>query len=790
MDNKAHLTKWLTGFLITLSWILTLNHFIKLRVDVFLFAVVTAGIHGLIYAFIRYRKWALRGFAVLVLTIVCIYALDYGLSASSKIKEQDLILSGGAQSLTQAEGQINDPKRHNVTLVHEMRDFFDYQNVVVFGKWLVQTRLVNHLIEGNELVVNKRYEFYLLILVSFLFSLLFGLLYYVRWLRILFVIPIALYVWLWYQFIDLNVLIPGLYFGGLVSFFIMDHHDRLIKAHPDYNTAYYRTGRLMLTSVLTGFVIVILAGTFTWLFPIRQVNMLVDWITPNLWGARSGYESDQLKMYSLKETPFQTSEEILGGPVGPINMETPIFWVRFDEKIEKAVYLKASIKDHYDGLKWLNHGTVYKNNFKYYLSEEDNVALLKSGAHESIDGSIRINRKEAKTVTLFSPMGLYNTDLGNERVYVSAENEAFYKAGAFVRFLDEYNFNATGRDFLFSTEVDYLQLSNRIEPRTLELAVSLGSRGETDYEKMEIITQFLSQNYTYSLTPLSNWERRDFVSSFLFETKKGYCTYFASALAIMARANGLPSRYVEGFRVDPNEVDPDGEFSKVTERDAHAWAEVYLEDYGWVIFESTPIYSEEESEVQAPSLEELLSAETDETPGSTNAAGEPVEIPSVNIDDLLAEMDGGRGDFNDFNGSGDTVNTKTNWTWLWVVLSVIFVTGAIVIIRKLPITYFRRKNTHAYAIRLLYAIATMEAASRGYAFTEPERVFQRLDIKTETLKLWLRILYDQPDRITPAQLMKGIDEATDLLATAKAHYKMRNGKIQYLKFRWFEVHKR
>jgi transglutaminase-like putative cysteine protease len=72
--------------------------------------------------------------------------------------------------------------------------------------------------------------------------------------------------------------------------------------------------------------------------------------------------------------------------------------------------------------------------------------------------------------------------------------------------------------------------------------------------------------------------------NFLLNDRKGYCEQFASAMAMLARVVGIPSRVSVGFL--PGEQDQDG--WKVSIRDMHAWPELYFANYGWVRFEPTP----------------------------------------------------------------------------------------------------------------------------------------------------------------------------------------------------------
>jgi len=336
--------------------------------------------------------------------------------------------------------------------------------------------------------------------------------------------------------------------------------------------------------------------------------------------------------------------------------------------------------------------------------------------------------------------------------------------------------------------VDYLQLSDRIEKRTTELALTLGGLRGTDYEKMTVITDFLSRNYTYSLTPVSNRERRDFVSGFLFEYKKGYCTYFASSLAILARINGIPSRYVEGFRVDPSEVDPEGDYSKVTERDAHAWAEVYLDGYGWVVFESTPIYSEEGDNSTTPTLEELLGAK-EANDGVTSVDGPTATEVPIDLEDLLAEGDGGRGALGGAASQSDTIDTRSQIKTLILIVCALMVLTLVFILSRLPLTYLRRRTSHAYAIRILYYLAYLTAESKDYAISEPEAVFTRFAFPKNEVNLWLKVLYDRKEKVTSDMVLKAIDTASSHIKMATEDYKYRKGKIAYLKLRAFKIDK-
>jgi hypothetical protein len=133
----------------------------------------------------------------------------------------------------------------------------------------------------------------------------------------------------------------------------------------------------------------------------------------------------------------------------------------------------------------------------------------------------------------------------------------------------------------------YLQLPENLPQRVKDLAASLTALADNDYDKAKAIEKYLAANYSYNLDVPPVPRDRDFVDYFLFDNTEGYCTYFASAMAILARCAGLPARYVEGYMLPPDPVEGRGNMYVVTNMQAHAWVEIYFEGYGWLPFEPT-----------------------------------------------------------------------------------------------------------------------------------------------------------------------------------------------------------
>ncbi|MGH9455983.1 MAG: DUF4129 domain-containing transglutaminase family protein [Terriglobia bacterium] len=125
----------------------------------------------------------------------------------------------------------------------------------------------------------------------------------------------------------------------------------------------------------------------------------------------------------------------------------------------------------------------------------------------------------------------------------------------------------------------------RLNPAVADLARQITRSNSNNYDRALAIQDYLRSHYGYTLDP-RGIEPADPIGSFLFKAHRGYCEYFASAMAVMLRTLGVPARIVNGFQTGSyNHVG--GDFV-VRARDAHSWVEVYFPDYGWIAFDPTP----------------------------------------------------------------------------------------------------------------------------------------------------------------------------------------------------------
>ena len=131
-----------------------------------------------------------------------------------------------------------------------------------------------------------------------------------------------------------------------------------------------------------------------------------------------------------------------------------------------------------------------------------------------------------------------------------------------------------------------LCLPPSVTAHTRNLAFSIVDGASSDFEKAARLEAFLLENYTYDLRIPPFTRSGDVVDRFLFENQAGFCSQFATSMAVMAQTVGLPTRVAIGYM--PGKYNSLTGVHEVRVQDAHAWVEIKFEQYGWVPFDPTP----------------------------------------------------------------------------------------------------------------------------------------------------------------------------------------------------------
>lgn len=179
-------------------------------------------------------------------------------------------------------------------------------------------------------------------------------------------------------------------------------------------------------------------------------------------------------------------------------------------------------------------------------------------------GSVRLNRgtmTKGTTYKVTSQFPIYD--------FKAMRNEQPLTMG------DEYEYR--------SLMPQFLQLPEDIPATTTDLSKRIAGAGTSWFNQTERLTQYLRTNYIYDLTkqPSDNP-----LEDFLFKRKRGDCKDFATALAIMARCTGIPSRVIAGY--GPGDFNSLSGVREIRARSRHAWTEIYIPNHGWMPFDATP----------------------------------------------------------------------------------------------------------------------------------------------------------------------------------------------------------
>lgn len=343
---------------------------------------------------------------------------------------------------------------------------------------------------------------------------------------------------------------------------------------------------------------------------------------------------------------YQATGGLSNGRLGGISSVRPDYQpdllVTFVPYAYETVYLRAFTGSEYTGSSWNSPDTV--NNYRYpagvspadynqfctYTEGETLYNMMETGTIPSMKGTMIVENLDASPNHLYLP---YYISPLSEHVSITRENtiKGILLQGNSMTFhyipyspsqtdLDDRlrsDFSSfrdeTQNDYFsgYSSEVydNYLQVPDDILPALIDYHEEIGL-DDTLAGQISLIRQFLTANYEYDMAPGTTPRNEDFVTYFLGTQKKGYCSHFASAATLLFRSYGIPARYVEGYvitqtaisnRAEATEYQYDDFFEgenilgasnvvsvEVTDGEAHAWVEVFIDGFGWMPVEVTP----------------------------------------------------------------------------------------------------------------------------------------------------------------------------------------------------------
>ena len=287
----------------------------------------------------------------------------------------------------------------------------------------------------------------------------------------------------------------------------------------------------------------------------------------------------------------------LGGPVALT--DRPIF----DAESPEPIYWRAATYDIYTSLGWLNSDTevvvVERNQYlgeplftataqittTVYPRESGQEVIF--GASSPLRVSVPVN---ADALQVPGAGRQWSVSLLRSRVRL--DRDTGYQVGSALSIATVEQLRGDGQDYPQWIRDRYLQIPDSLPARVSDLALRITTGYPSPYDKAEAVEAVL-RTYKYNTDIAAPPAGADAVDHFLFESKEGYCDYYASAMVMMLRASGVPARLIVGYTpgetaAERGEQDESGQTSyRVLERNAHAWPDVYFPTYGWIQFEPT-----------------------------------------------------------------------------------------------------------------------------------------------------------------------------------------------------------
>lgn len=253
------------------------------------------------------------------------------------------------------------------------------------------------------------------------------------------------------------------------------------------------------------------------------------------------------------------------------------------------LYLTTKILDQFDGIAW-----TQSQSLKYYVKESKGEFIISPVDEAAIFVGYEVELAEDLLSAIpmawqpsslaFPATVLTQDEYGSFQVPQTLKQGTAYRAAMISNWHQGRLVYPVTEDNLYP----YLQLPNQMDANITALAQQVTQDSESLWEKAYQLEQHLRNNYAYTLDTVISSQGKTPLSEFLFETRYGHCEYFASAMALMLRTLGIPSRVVNGYAA--TDQNPLTGFIEVRGTDGHAWTEAYHAGLGWVPYEPTSYY--------------------------------------------------------------------------------------------------------------------------------------------------------------------------------------------------------
>jgi transglutaminase-like putative cysteine protease len=260
------------------------------------------------------------------------------------------------------------------------------------------------------------------------------------------------------------------------------------------------------------------------------------------------------------------------------------------EVIHAPIYLRGLTYDKYTGRGWESRGTQiseFEPGEAVISSRAENTYVIRQ--HVRFVGDLRgfvysIGMPISIDQDFRVAWRVLDGETNDYDILASTVEEDEYRVDSYQYLHSVDELKSAGQSYPAWIRERYMSLPPTVPESVLALAVELTATEVTPYDRAVAIEQYLRE-IPYSLDVSTGPAGADIVEYFLFNLQEGYCDYYATAMVVLARAAGLPARYVTGYIGE--DYDPGEDVYMITADQAHAWVEVYFPTYGWAVFEPT-----------------------------------------------------------------------------------------------------------------------------------------------------------------------------------------------------------
>ena len=272
-----------------------------------------------------------------------------------------------------------------------------------------------------------------------------------------------------------------------------------------------------------------------------------------------------------------------------------------DVRSASGRYWRASSYDTFTGRRWVNTSSLLQSvDAVHHVHVEDYRARREITQTITIlapTGNVLFAAGQPLRVSLKATASIAPLDpTSNDRVRPLAEIAMMHRREGALRPGDTYfavsslsratveDLQEAGTDYPQWALDRFLALPPDLSPQVTELARQVTAGAKTPYDQAAALENYL-RGFTYNDQIAAPPPGVNAVNYFLLDVKQGYCDYYASSFAMMARSLGIPARVSAGY--SQGEYQPDTGVFRVREYNGHAWPEVFFPGYGWVEFEPT-----------------------------------------------------------------------------------------------------------------------------------------------------------------------------------------------------------